>query len=67
MQEGNAEEAAYQATKLKEQLIVDVDVAFTTEMRLVDASAELREQLENRAKGFARTDLFLLRIQKDKA
>ena len=50
VQEGNAEEAAYQAAKLKERLIVDVDIAFPSEMRLKNVSAGLHEQLENRAK-----------------
>ena len=56
VKEGNVEEAAYQAAKLKERLIVDGGSGFSTEMRLVDASAELREQIENRAKGFAKSD-----------
>ena len=56
VKEGNVEEAAYQAAKLKERLIVEWKLAFSREMRLVDASAELREQIENRAKGFAKSD-----------
>ena len=42
VQEGNAEEAAYQAAKLKERLIVDVGIAFSSEMRLKNVSVGTR-------------------------